>query len=53
VQQLTLMQQRRRGGSEFVHIMHAFVDRLSPRQIGDAAAYVASQAADGSERGSP
>lgn len=38
-QQLTLLQQRRRGGSEYVRLMHSFVDRLSPEQIDDVAAY--------------
>jgi cytochrome c553 len=41
-QQLTLLQQRRRGGSEFVHIMHTFVEQLTERHIEDVAAYFAS-----------
>lgn len=39
VQQLKLMQSRHRGGSEYVQIMHTFVDRLTPEQIEDVAAY--------------
>jgi hypothetical protein len=42
VQQLTLRQQRRRGGSEFVHSMHSVVDRLTPEQVDDVASYFAS-----------
>lgn len=42
VQQLRLLQQRQRGGSEFVHIMHNFVDRLSEEQMADLAAYFAA-----------
>jgi cytochrome c553 len=45
VQQLQLFQQRNRGGSEFVHIMHNFVDRLTEQQIHDLAAYFSSHAA--------
>jgi cytochrome c553 len=41
VQQLRLLQQRRRGGSEFVQIMHTFVDRLSADQIDAVAAHFA------------
>jgi cytochrome c553 len=41
-QQLRLLQERRRGGSEFVHIMHTFVDRLSEQQMAAVAAYFAS-----------
>jgi len=40
--QLRLLQQRRRGGSEYVHLMHAFVDRLSPDEIEDVGWYFAS-----------
>jgi cytochrome c553 len=53
VEQLTLLQQRRRGGSEFVHIMHAFVDRLNARQIDDVAAYFAAQARGATAAGVP
>jgi cytochrome c553 len=38
-QQLRLLQQRRRGGSEFVHLMHTFVDRLADAQIEAVAAH--------------
>jgi cytochrome c553 len=37
--QLTLLQQRRRGGSPHVNLMHAFVDRLKPAEIRDVAQY--------------
>jgi cytochrome c553 len=37
--QLALLKQRRRGGSEYVHLMHSFVDRLNPGQADDVAAY--------------
>jgi cytochrome c553 len=40
--QLQLMKERRRGGSEYVHLMHAFVDRLTAEQIEDVARYFAS-----------
>jgi cytochrome c553 len=39
--QLRLLRERRRGGSEYVHLMHSFIDRLSPADIGAAAAYFA------------
>jgi cytochrome c553 len=39
--QLTLLQSRRRGGSEYVHLMHSFVDRLTPGDIEDTAAFFA------------
>lgn len=42
VQQLRLLQQRRRGGSEFVGIMHTFVDRLTDEQIRAVTAYFAA-----------
>jgi cytochrome c553 len=38
-QQLRLLQRRHRGGSEFVHLMHAFVNRLSDAHIEEVAAY--------------
>lgn len=38
-QQLRLLQSRTRGGSEYVDVMHTFVDRLTDEQIRDAAAY--------------
>ena len=40
--QLQLMKERRRGGSEYVHLMHAFVDRLTEQQIEDVTSYFAS-----------
>jgi cytochrome c553 len=49
--QLRLFQQRRRGGSEYVHLMHAFVDRLTREQIEDVALYFGSlQSSSDSER---
>jgi cytochrome c553 len=42
VLQLELLQQRNRGGSEYVHLMHSFVDRLAPGDVRDAAAFFAS-----------
>jgi len=44
-QQLRLLRQRQRGGSEFVSLMHGFVDRLTEQQVEDVAAYFASAAA--------
>jgi cytochrome c553 len=41
-QQLQLLRNRRRGGSEYVHLMHSFVDRLTDDHIADVAAYFAS-----------
>jgi cytochrome c553 len=37
--QLELLQQRRRGGTTNVALMHAFVDRLRPDDVRDVAAY--------------
>ena len=42
--QLRLLQSRTRGGSEYVHLMHSFVDRLTPEQIREVSAYFASGA---------
>ena len=42
--QLRLLQLRQRGGSEYVHLMHSFVDRLTSEQIEDVAQYFASSA---------
>jgi cytochrome c553 len=39
--QLRLLQRRARGGSEYVHLMHSFVDRLTAEQIQDVSAYFA------------
>jgi cytochrome c553 len=44
VQQLRLLQQRHRGGSPNVTLMHVFVDRLRPDEIQDVALYYASGA---------
>jgi cytochrome c553 len=43
--QLRLMKRRHRGGSEYVELMHAFVDRLTDQQINDVTTYFASQSA--------
>jgi len=40
--QLALLQERRRGGSPHVNLMHAFVDRLKPADIRDVAQYYAA-----------
>ena len=37
--QLALLQERRRGGSPHVNLMHVFVDRLRPSEINDVAQY--------------
>jgi cytochrome c553 len=50
VQQLTLLRVRHRGGSEYVHLMHAFVDRLTRDDIRDVAAYFASLEPGGPDR---
>ena len=42
VLQLELLRERRRGGSAYVHLMHKFVDRLTPEYIRAAASYYAS-----------
>jgi cytochrome c553 len=41
--QLRLLRLRARGGSEYVHLMHAFVDELTDQQIEDVSAYFASR----------
>jgi cytochrome c553 len=41
VRQLHLFQQRKRGGSEYGHIMLSFVDRLTATQIDEVATYFA------------
>jgi cytochrome c553 len=43
--QLQLLQERRRGGSANVNLMHVFVDRLRPEQIRDVTIFYASSAA--------
>ena len=40
--QLMLLKERRRGGSPHVNLMHAFVDRLTPSDMTDAAQYFAA-----------
>jgi cytochrome c553 len=40
--QLHLMQRRQRGGSQYVELMHEFVDRLTDEQIDDVTVYFAS-----------
>jgi cytochrome c553 len=40
--QLALLQERRRGGSPHVNLMHVFVDRLKPNEIRDVAQYYAA-----------
>jgi cytochrome c553 len=40
--QLTLIKDRRRGGSEYVHLMHSFIDRLTPADMRDVSAFYAS-----------
>jgi cytochrome c553 len=42
-QQLHLLQQRRRGGSANVTLMHVFVDRLRPDEIRDVTRYYGSK----------
>jgi cytochrome c553 len=44
-QQLHLLQERRRGGTENVRLMHVFVDRLRPEEIRDVTLYYGSGAA--------
>jgi cytochrome c553 len=44
-QQLHLLQGRRRGGTENVRLMHAFVARLRPEEIRDVTLYYGSGAA--------
>jgi cytochrome c553 len=43
--QLRLLQNRARGGSEYVHLMHSFVDRLTVDQIDAVSQYFASREA--------
>jgi cytochrome c553 len=45
--QLTLLKERRRGGSPHVNLMHVFVDRLTPDDMLDAAQYFAALPAGG------
>ena len=44
VSQLALLKERRRGGSPNVALMHVFVDRLRPDQIGDVTLHYGSLA---------
>ena len=50
-QQLSLLKQRRRGGSEYVRLMHSFVDRLSSAQMDDVATYFSGAARTLAEQG--
>jgi len=43
--QLQLLQDRQRGGSSYIHIMHKIVPRLGEEQLRDVALYYASQPA--------
>ena len=40
--QLALLQERRRGGTPHVNLMHVFVDRLRPQDVQDVARYFSS-----------
>jgi cytochrome c553 len=40
--QLRLLQERRRGGSDNVDLMHAFVNRLTKAEIDDVTIYYAT-----------
>jgi cytochrome c553 len=42
--QLRLLQDRQRGGSGYVDLMHTFVDRMSPEDITDVSAFFAALA---------
>ena len=42
-QQLELMRERKRGGSPYVHLMHAFVERLTDEQIDQVTRFFAAQ----------
>ena len=42
ISQLRLLQERRRGGSPHVNLMHVFVGRLKPNEIRDVAEYYAA-----------
>jgi cytochrome c553 len=44
--QLRLLRSRQRGGSEYVELMHTFVDRLTDQQIDDVTAYFASRSSE-------
>lgn len=50
VLQLELLKDRRRGGSPYVRLMHAFVDRLTPDQIREVTQYFASSTGPGALR---
>ncbi len=52
-QQLQLLQQRRRGGSANVTLMHVFVDRLRPDEIRDVTLYYGSGATQLSTKNGP
>jgi cytochrome c553 len=44
--QLRLMRSRHRGGSEYIELMHTFVDRLTEQQIDDVTAYFAARSSE-------
>jgi cytochrome c553 len=44
--QLRLMRSRQRGGSEYIELMHTFVDRLTDQQIDDVTAYFAARSSE-------
>jgi cytochrome c553 len=46
-QQLELFKTRQRGGSEYVRLMHSFVDRLTEPDIRDVSAFFAGLSPDG------
>lgn len=49
-QQLHLLTARHRGGSPYVRLMHAFVDRLTNDQIRDVTSYYAAEPSASTER---
>ena len=53
MQQLELLKQRRRGGSPRVNLMHAVIDHLDAKAIGDVALYYASTGHDRAEGSQP
>jgi cytochrome c553 len=48
--QLMLLQERRRGGTPNVDLMHAFVNRLRPSEIRDAAAFYSASSSSAAPR---
>jgi cytochrome c553 len=51
--QLTLLQERRRGGTENVNLMHAFVNRLRPDEARDVVQFFAAGASTPQRAGPP